>query len=540
MCGVIGILIKDRTLEPSLGSMLVPMIESLGDRGPDSSGIAVYADGDPFHGQAPSGAVPRQWAGGDHVTRVSLGSDADLDWDEVGTELQARFGSALDMTLFESGAVLRWSGTCDVLDALGSRWPEVRVLGVGRALSVVKDTGRPELTCRRYGIGEWQGYLAVAHTRMATESQVTVLHSHPFVPAPDLCVVHNGSFSNYASVRRRLLDDGVVFDSDNDSEVAARFLAGRLAAGDDLEEATRWVMKEMDGFFTLVISHRRRHVGGPRRLCLQTRRRGRDRVLCGRGVGVPRPGRAAWRRRRRGLRAPARGGLHVDTLSCEELGTRGVNQRLASLEAPAAVQVTQPRGRHNLAVGLTAEISIKVKGNAGYFLGGLGGDGHGRGPHIDVDGFVGWSVGENLMGGVIRVRGSASQSAGSSARGGLIMIEGNASLRAGISLKGGTIAIAGDAGAMSGFMAQAGTILIGGDAGHGLGDSVYEAVIYVGGNVASLGADAVVEEMTDDDVLEVKRLVERTGFDHIDPDRVIKVASARQLYHFATHNHSAY
>jgi len=254
MCGVIGILVKDRALEPTLGSMLVPMIQSLGDRGPDSSGIAVYADGDPFLGATPPGAASRPAAGGDHMTRLSLGSDADLDWDALGADLQSRFGSSLDITPVETGAVLRGSKTGDVLDALGSGWPEVRVLGVGRALSVVKDTGRPELTCERYGIGAWQGYLAVAHTRMATESEVTVLHSHPFVPALDLCVVHNGSFSNYASVRRRLLDDGVVFDSDNDSEVAARFLAGRLAAGDDLEEATRWVMKEMDGFFTLVIA----------------------------------------------------------------------------------------------------------------------------------------------------------------------------------------------------------------------------------------------------------------------------------------------
>jgi len=254
MCGVIGILVKDGALEPALGSMLVPMIQSLGDRGPDSSGIAVYADGDPFRGTASPDAISRQPAGGDHLTRVSLGSDTDLDWNALGADLQSRFGSSLHVTVFETGAVLRGSGFGDVLDALGSRWPDVRVLGVGRALSVVKDTGRPELTCQRYGIGTWQGYMAVAHTRMATESEVTVLHSHPFVPAPDLCVVHNGSFSNYASVRRRLLDDGVVFDSDNDSEVAARFLAGRLAAGDDLEEATRWVMKEMDGFFTLVIA----------------------------------------------------------------------------------------------------------------------------------------------------------------------------------------------------------------------------------------------------------------------------------------------
>ena len=102
------------------------------------------------------------------------------------------------------------------------------------------------------------------------------------------------------------------------------------------------------------------------------------------------------------------------------------------------------------------------------------------------------------------------------------------------------MAIAGDAGAMSGFMAQAGTILIGGNAGHALGDSLYEAVIYVQGSIASLGADAVIEEMTDEDVLAVKRLVEESGFDHIEPDRLTKVASARQLYHFSTHNHGAY
>jgi len=102
------------------------------------------------------------------------------------------------------------------------------------------------------------------------------------------------------------------------------------------------------------------------------------------------------------------------------------------------------------------------------------------------------------------------------------------------------LAIAGDAGAMCGFMAQAGTILIGGDAGPGLGDSLYEAVIYVGGRIDSLGSDAQEEELTDDDVLAVKRLVEATGFDHIDPTQVRRVGSARQLYHFSTHNHQDY
>lgn len=230
----------------------------------------------------------------------------------------------------------------------------------------------------------------------------------------------------------------------------------------------------------------------------------------------------------------------VDILDCDALGTRSVNRALRTLELGAAANVVAPRGRHNLAVGLDRPVSVHVEGNAGYFLGGLCGTKGGGGPDITVDGFVGWSVGENLMGGTIRVRGSASQCAGASGRGGRIFVEGDSSLRTGISLKGATVAIAGDAGAMTGFMAQAGTILIGGDAGHALGDSLYEAVIYVHGSIASLGADAVVEELTDDDILAVKQLVEDSGFDHIQPDRVTKVASARQLYHFATHNHSAY
>jgi methylamine---glutamate N-methyltransferase subunit B len=230
----------------------------------------------------------------------------------------------------------------------------------------------------------------------------------------------------------------------------------------------------------------------------------------------------------------------VAALDCDLLGTRSVNAALRTLEPGAAATVVAPRGRHNLAVGLDQAVSVQVEGNAGYFLGGLCGSKDGAGPDITVNGFVGWSVGENLMGGTIRVRGSASQSAGASARDGRILIEGHASLRAGISLKGATVAIAGDAGAMTGFMAQAGIILIGGDAGHALGDSLYEAVIYVYGSIASLGSDATVEELTDDDILLVKQLVEDSGFDHIEPERVTKVASARQLYHFATHNHSVY
>ena len=128
-----------------------------------------------------------------------------------------------------------------------------------------------------------------------------------------------------------------------------------------------------------------------------------------------------------------------------------------------------------------------------------------------VSGFVGWSVGENLQAGSVRVRGNASECAGASSHGGTIVIEGDASSRAGISLKGGTVLVAGNVGHMSGFMAQAGVMLIGGDASDALGDSLYKAVIYVAGKIASLGSDARIEGLTEADVRAVKALAELGG-----------------------------
>jgi glutamate synthase domain-containing protein 1 len=245
MCGVIGLLIRDPALETELGRMLVPMVNALAERGPDSSGMAVYSR---------PAAEERPDLGGSPIMQVSLGSDGSVPWDDLAAWVSSRFSGA-SVHVSVSGIRVDVAATMmdELTESLGELWPSVHVFGTGQMLTVVKDTGRPEDTCRRYGVASWTGHLAVAHTRMATESAVTARHSHPFVPAPDLCVVHNGSFSNHASVRRDLERDGVRFDSDNDSEVAARLLAQRLRGGDDLDEATRWVMKEMDGFFTLVV-----------------------------------------------------------------------------------------------------------------------------------------------------------------------------------------------------------------------------------------------------------------------------------------------
>ena len=80
--------------------------------------------------------------------------------------------------------------------------------------------------------------------------------SHPFSTHDDLCVVHNGSFSNYFTVRRDLEGEGERFLTANDTEVAARLLGREMDQGRDLRDALRVLQKEMDGFYTLVCATR--------------------------------------------------------------------------------------------------------------------------------------------------------------------------------------------------------------------------------------------------------------------------------------------
>ncbi|MGH3398628.1 MAG: hypothetical protein ACRDPO_28475 [Streptosporangiaceae bacterium] len=251
MCGIIGLHLKNPDLQPRLGELLTQMLEAMTTRGPDSAGIAVYAD-PPGFGSTAAGPDGRP------VLRYSLRSDGSLDWELLGKRLAAETASEVQVRqLGPDLAVL--SSPADealLLAAVAQAAPQVSVTGRGQAMVLVKDVGAPADICARYGIPGWAGYQGVGHTRMATESAVTTAHSHPFAPAADLALVHNGSFSNYATVRRRLARAGVTCDTDNDSEVAARLIATRMAAGDGLEDAIKTVFKEMDGFFTLLVTTR--------------------------------------------------------------------------------------------------------------------------------------------------------------------------------------------------------------------------------------------------------------------------------------------
>ena len=76
-----------------------------------------------------------------------------------------------------------------------------------------------------------RGTHGIGHTRMATESKVTTLGAHPFSTGLDQCLVHNGSLSNHNHLRRQIERSGFVFETENDSEVAAAYLTQMMKKG---------------------------------------------------------------------------------------------------------------------------------------------------------------------------------------------------------------------------------------------------------------------------------------------------------------------
>jgi glutamate synthase domain-containing protein 1 len=226
MCGIVGLFSKSLAVSEQLGAHLSAMLVELSDRGPDSAGVALYRD------PAPSG-----------FTKVSLHSATpDYDWGSLGVE---------DFEVRASHAVLVVDS--DELDSLREAHPELRVMSAGQSVEIYKEAGLPTDFVQRFRLQDIHASHGLGHTRMATESAVTTDGSHPFWTGGDLCLVHNGSLSNHNWLRTRLRREGMEFQTQNDSEVAAGYLTWRLLEGDSLDQALESCLDELDGFYTFAV-----------------------------------------------------------------------------------------------------------------------------------------------------------------------------------------------------------------------------------------------------------------------------------------------
>lgn len=238
MCGIVGLFLKDKSLEPKLGSLLSSMLVTMTDRGPDSAGIAIYG--------APDG----------HKAKITVQSaNPTKDFDGLEHDLRRTLDAPVSVEVKSTHAVITLAS--DKLDegraAITSLRPDVRVMSSGDAIEIYKETGLPKDVISRFGVTSMSGTHGIGHTRMATESAVTTLGAHPFSTGSDQCLVHNGSLSNHNNLRRELVREGMTFETQNDSEVAAAYLTAEMAKGKDLGEALTGALSDLDGFFTFVV-----------------------------------------------------------------------------------------------------------------------------------------------------------------------------------------------------------------------------------------------------------------------------------------------
>jgi methylamine---glutamate N-methyltransferase subunit A len=238
MCGIAGLYTKTDALRSQLGLHLAAMLAQLSDRGPDSAGVAFYRD------PAPDG-----WC------KISVHSPAEAPgWDQLADALARRFGDALLSGVRATHAIFVVAAGADEVQAwLRAEQPQFTLMSAGQTIEIYKEAGLPADFVRRFDLGAIDGSHALGHTRMATESRVTTEHSHPFSTGLDLCLVHNGSLSNHNRLRSALRKEGIHFQTDNDSEVAAGYLTWRMAQGATLEQALEGCLQDLDGFYTFAV-----------------------------------------------------------------------------------------------------------------------------------------------------------------------------------------------------------------------------------------------------------------------------------------------
>ncbi|MFT5510784.1 MAG: glutamate synthase domain-containing protein 1 [Hyphomicrobiaceae bacterium] len=241
MCGIVGLYLKNQTMQSELGRLFRPMLSEMTSRGPDSAGVAIYRD-----------PVP------DGYIKYSLAHDSiEFDWTAIDVGLSDDLSCNVRIHPIATHCiVVADASEPDVRAWLRAQHPDVRFVGSGTSVEIFKEVGLPDDVYDRFGLDQAAGTHMIGHTRMATESAVTTAGSHPFATGADLCLVHNGSLSNHNRLRERLRKDGLTFETENDSEVAAAYMTWKLRQGASLRQALEDGIRDLDGFYTFCIGTR--------------------------------------------------------------------------------------------------------------------------------------------------------------------------------------------------------------------------------------------------------------------------------------------
>ena len=232
MCGIVGIYLKNEKFKNSLGLLLSKMLINMGSRGPDSAGFAIYQKEE-----------KEKFKYSVCINKINFEDFKNRIKKHLEAELKMNSDHVVIKTSLKPN---------DMLTILKNHFKDVALVGYGKSIEIFKQVGDPSEVVKRFKLDDYSGSHAIGHTRMATESAITTDGSHPYSTGEDECLVHNGSLSNHNNLRRKLKKDGVSFDSENDTEVAAGYISNNLSNKKSLNKTLKDSLKDLDGFYTFI------------------------------------------------------------------------------------------------------------------------------------------------------------------------------------------------------------------------------------------------------------------------------------------------
>ena len=246
MCGIAGILYKERNGQRrEIGQALIGMLDGCQHRGPDSTGFALYHEAD----------------GERHLRLrffVGEGDEAERTVGDIEAKLAEHDATVVEKDLVGTTARFTVAFGGD-LQAFSYAMEHVApVASIGESLDIIKDVGGAHDVDDVYHVARFTGTHGIGHVRLATESEVSPEAGHPFWATgfADVAIVHNGQITNYWKMRRRLEKRGFEFNTDNDSELIAVYLADKLEQGVPLADALEASIQDLDGTFSFLVSTR--------------------------------------------------------------------------------------------------------------------------------------------------------------------------------------------------------------------------------------------------------------------------------------------
>jgi glutamate synthase domain-containing protein 3 len=198
--------------------------------------------------------------------------------------------------------------------------------------------------------------------------------------------------------------------------------------------------------------------------------------------------------------------------------TRDINRNLRTVaESSNSIEIGKLNGHHNVAVGLTGSIKIKVDGDAGDYFGALN-----DGPMIVLNGKAGRFLGDSMRGGEVLVNGDVDHGLAVYLMGGTVVTKGDCLGGVGHGMRGGTVIVDGSVKGDAGRRMDGGTIVVTGHVQGTVGPASTGGRIFVGGDADKPARGLEMKPITPKEYEELKELNKRFKFKYFQTPEALK------------------